>query len=321
VPTKQETFINVDTYNILMYLEKRKAGKSIKYYLVHSYREKGIIKKIRKYLGQDLSQKDLQEIKFKAEKQILSILEEINTKVFLFMLTKSQIQKLNKADKKIRIAHLDEKDWQKFTEDFVYNTNAIEGSTVKREEVPKILRNAKTTDDEELETKGVARAVDYIRETKEEISLSLIKKLHYLCFQDTKSFAGKIRDVEVVIRNARGEILHQGVKSSEVNAALNDLTNWYKANKEKFKPLILAAIIHNQFEYIHPFQDGNGRVGRLLLNFILIKKRYPPINITFEDRGEYYNTLQEYQKNHDLKPTIQFLVKQYNKTLSKVPTK
>ena len=85
--------------------------------------------------------------------------------------------------------------------------------------------------------------------------------------------------------------------------------------------MVLAAIMHNQFEYIHPFQDGNGRVGRLLLNFVLLKNKYPPIDISLEDRAEYYLTLQEYQKNRNLKPTVEFLVKQYKKTLSKVTTK
>ena len=96
---------------------------------------------------------------------------------------------------------------------------------------------------------------------------------------------------------------------------------WHNKNKSKFKPLVLAAIIHNQFEFIHPFQDGNGRVGRLLLNFILLKNKLPPINIAFEDRPEYYMTLQEYQKNQNLKPTVEFLARQYKKTLRKVTTK
>ncbi|MCK5343640.1 MAG: Fic family protein, partial [Candidatus Heimdallarchaeota archaeon] len=106
-----------------------------------------------------------------------------------------------------------------------------------------------------------------------------------------------------------------------LHEALNVYISWYKKNKNKFKPLVLAAIVHNQFEHIHPFQDGNGRVGRLLLNFILIKNNYPPINILLEDRAEYYMTLQEYSKKHELKPTMKFFIKQYKKTLKKVSTK
>ena len=93
------------------------------------------------------------------------------------------------------------------------------------------------------------------------------------------------------------------------------MIDWYKKNKNKFKPLILAGIIHNQFENIHPFRDGNGRIGRLLLNFILLKSSYPPINILLEDRGEYYYVLQKYSNDDEIELTIKFLIEQYKKTL------
>ena len=302
-----------------MYVEKRKTGNKVKYYLVHSYREKKKVKKIRKYLGQNLIKAELEEAKNIAKQHILKLLQELNTKVFLFTLTKKQIEKLNNY--KIKIMHFDQKEWQRFTEEFVYNTNAIEGSTIQRDEVPEILHKQKPLGAEELETKGVAKAVEYIKNAKEGLSIELMRKLHKICFEGSKSFAGQIRNVEVVIRNSKGEILHQGVPVSQLQLALKEMIGWHDKNKNKFKPLVLAAIMHNQFEYIHPFQDGNGRVGRLLLNFILLKNKYPPININLEDRAEYYATLQEYQKNQNLKPTVEFLVKQYKKTLRKVITK
>ena len=304
-----------------MYIEKRKIGKKVKYYLVHSYREKKKVKKIRKYLGQNPAKEELEEAKNRARQRILELLQELSTEVFLFTLTKKQIEKLNRYEDKIRIIHFDKKEWQRFTEEFVYNTNAIEGSTVRREDVPEILHKQRVSDAEELETKGVAKAVEYVKDTKKDLSIGMMQKLHKICFEGSKSFAGKIRNVEVVVRNSKGEILHQGVPVSQLQPALKDMAGWYKKNKTKFKPLVLAAIIHNQFEYIHPFQDGNGRVGRLLLIFILLKNKYPPINITLEDRAEYYTTLQEYQKSQNLKPTMGFLVKQYKKTLNRVTTK
>ena len=307
----------MDTFNIYVYVEKRKLGKSIKCYLVHSYRDKAKVKKIRKYLGRDLSEEELETAKKIAEQSILRIIEELSTEVFLFTLTKNQIEALNKYDRKIGLIHLDKKDWLRFTEEFVYDTNAIEGSTVQRSEVPKILEEEHPKDPEELETQGVAKAVEFIRHTKEDLSLDIIKTLHKLCFEGSKDFAGEFRDVEVVIRTARGEIVHAGIRVSQLAYALSEIIAWYKTNKKQFKPLVLAAILHNQFEYIHPFQDGNGRVGRLLLNFILIKNNYPPINVFLSDRAEYYRTLQEYQKNGDLKPTLKFLIKQYKKTLKK----
>ena len=302
-----------------MYIEKRKAGKNFKYYLVYSYREKDKVKKIRRYLGLNLLHEELTKSRYEAEQEIKKELEKFNTEIFSFSLSKKQIEKLNNYDKKIKVYHLE--NWKIFTQQFTYNTNAIEGSTVQLEDVPEILHKKKTKDSEEIETKGVADAVDFIRNSKEELSLELIKKLHKLCFEGSKHFAGQFRNVEVVIRDGKGGIAHSGVPVSQLDYALRDLIGWYKKNKNKFKPLVLAGIIHNQFEYIHPFQDGNGRVGRLLLNFILIKNNYPPLNISLEDRAEYYQSLQEYHKNQNLKFTVNFLIKQYRKTLKQVTTK
>ena len=175
-----------------MYIEKRKVEGNIKYYLVHSYREKNEVKKIRKYLGINLSKEDLETRRKLAEQDILEILNEININVFLFSLTKNQIKILNRIGNNICCTHLSEDEWQRFTEEFVYNTNAIEGSTVSLNEVPKILRKKYTEDKEEIETKGVANAIDYIRKTKEGLSLDLILKLHKLCFEGSKHFAGKL---------------------------------------------------------------------------------------------------------------------------------
>jgi len=302
-----------------MYIERRKLGKRIKYYLVHSYREKGKVKKIRHYLGIDLPDKELEKKTGYAKEFILKIIEEYSTEIFNFKLTKKQIEKLNEYDKQIKIHHLSDLNWKLFTEEFVYNTNAIEGSGVEFKGVKDLLENkkyAKSSDEEE--TQNVARAVKFIRTTKEDLSIELIKKIHKICFDGTKEFAGKFRDLSVVVMNSRGEIVHSGAPVSELNKLLNYLIEWYYKNKLKFKPLVLAGIIHNQFENIHPFQDGNGRVGRLLLNFILLKRKYPPINILLQDRKEYYETLQQYSKKNNLKPTIEFLVKQYKKTLKDI---
>ncbi|MCK5477052.1 MAG: Fic family protein [Candidatus Aenigmarchaeota archaeon] len=298
-----------------MFVEKRKAGKKTKYYLVHSYRDKGKVQKIRRYLGVDLSLKKLEELKQTARKIIFDQIEQLSTKVFNFSLSKKQIEQLNKYDEKIAISHLDKKDWQRFAEEFAYNTNAIEGSRVLQEEVHDILLKKNHLTPDEIETKGVANAVEYIRTTKEDLSLSLIEKLHELCFNGSKDFAGKFREVEVVIKNSKGEVVHSGVPALHLDLALKDMISWYDSNRTKFKPLFLAGIIHNQFEYIHPFADGNGRVGRLLLNFILIKNKYPPINILLQDRQKYYKTLQDYSKRQDIKITLEFLIEQYNKNL------
>jgi len=304
-----------------MYIEKRKNNGKIKYYLVHSYRENDKVKKIRKYLGMNLSKEKLSKKEKRAKEIILESLKDINTEVFFFTLTKKQVELLNNYNNKIKIHHLSKKEWETFVEDFVYNTNAIEGSTLSEEEVTKTLQKRIASNEEEIEARGVAKAIEYLKKTKEDLSLKLLLKLHKFCFEGSKHFAGKLRNVNVIIKNSKGEIVHTGVPKEELIEYLEDLINWYKKNKQKFKPLILAAIIHNQFEHIHPFQDGNGRVGRLLLNFILLKNNYPPINIMIEDRQEYYKSLQGYSKKDDLKPTLKLLIKQYKKTLKEVSTK
>jgi Fic family protein len=304
-----------------MYIEKRVIGRHTKYFLVYSYRDNAKVRKIRRYLGQDLEKEALAAAKAEALIQLTPLLEELNTEVFLFSLTKKQIRTLNRYNDQIKIYPLDQKEWQRLTEEFVFNTNAIEGSTVRQDEIKDLMGDKKPKNLDEIETKDVAKAFKYIRTTKSDLSLELIKSLHGRCFKRTKPFAGKLRDVEVVIRNAMGEIVHQGIHSSLVGKAMADLVEWHNKNKKKFKPLVLAAIIHDQFEHIHPFQDGNGRVGRLLLNYILLKNNYPPINISLEDRQEYYQTLQEYSRNNNLKPTLKFLIKQYKKTLKQVSTK
>lgn len=69
--------------------------------------------------------------------------------------------------------------------------------------------------------------------------------------------------------------------------------------------------MHNQFENIHPFVDGNGRVGRLLLNNILLRHGLPPVNIDFDRRVEYYRALQAYEHNNNLRPTIELLLSEF----------
>ena len=108
-----------------------------------------------------------------------------------------------------------------------------------------------------------------------------------------------------------GNVVHEGAQQARIIHLLNELVEWYYKNKTKYPALVLGAVVHNQFENIHPFRDGNGRVGRILLNNILIKHNLPPINIDFKNRLEYYNSLKEYELNKDLRPTINLYVKEY----------
>jgi fido (protein-threonine AMPylation protein) len=303
-----------------MYIEKRKEGNGVKYYLAHSFREGGKVHKIREYLGRDLSKRELDR-RVEIAKEL--ILEEINQyKIILdplrFKLSKKEIELIKGLEEKekLKIFHLSEKQWKTFSELFTYSTNAIEGSELNVGEVKQILEKGKwpkKSKEDIAEAYGVNEAIKFIRKTNEHISLNLIKKLHKIVFKNSKSFAGEFRKKgeEVVIRDGLGKIIHYGALQSRTIPLLKELINWYKKNRKKYPALILALVVHNQFENIHPFRDGNGRVGRLLLNNILLKNKLPPVNIDFKNRKQYYEALQEYEKKHNLKPMINLILKEF----------
>lgn len=302
-----------------MHIETRKQGKKKKYYLAHSIRKGSKVKKISFYLGSDLSKTEFAQKRKHAEAIITERIksQKIIRDPFRTVLSEEELNEIKalEAKGKIRIAHLSDEDWAKFAQLFTYDTNAIEGSTVTAREVKEILKKDKLPEKpkyEISETYGVSEAVNYIRTTKEHISLNLIKELHKIVFKNSKIFAGQFREkgTEVSVIDADGNVVHQGAPSQYITPLLEKLVIWYNKNKNKSPTLVLAAVVHNQFENIHPFQDGNGRVGRLLLNNILIKHNFPPVNIELRNRKEYYNALQEYE-NGNMRQTIALILKEY----------
>lgn len=303
-----------------MHIEIRKRNQKKLYYLAHSFRDNGSVRKVRKYLGVDLDKKKIEKLRKKAEKIIKKQIEDykIIRDPLHTVLNPEEIKRIQYLvnKKKIRTKDLNKKEWKKFTELFTYNTNAIEGSTVELSEVRGILEKDKWPDkskEEISETYGVSDSIEYIRKTKDHLSLGLMKELHKIVFRNSKSFAGKFRGkgIEVAIMNSRGDIVHRGAPQTQVLKLLKELTEWYNRNKNKYHPIVLAAVVHNQFENIHPFQDGNRRVGRLILNNILLKHNFPPVNITLKNRTEYYSTIREYEQKGNLRPTIELILKSF----------
>lgn len=303
-----------------MHIEKRIIKGKIKYYLAHSYREGHKVNKFRKYLGQDLNKEKLKERQEIAEKLILEEIHKYNIikDPLHFELSKEEVSLIKKLESEIpsRVFHLSETDWRIFSEIFTYNTNAIEGSKLSQKEVNELLKKDKWPDkskEDIAEAYGVNEAIRFIRQTKEHISIEMIKRIHKIVFKNSKNFAGKTRKrgEEVVVIDNKGNVVHEGAPQSRINHLLKELISWYERNKTKYPALILAAVVHNQFENVHPFRDGNGRVGRILLNNILLKRSLPPININFKNRQEYYNSLKAYELNKDLKPTISLYMKEY----------
>ncbi len=304
-----------------MHIEVRKAGKRKKYYFAHSFRKFGKVKKIRVFLGYDLSKNGLDKKAEHAKKSIeerLRLIEIIHDPLHTVITPRETKEiKLLERSYDFRVFHLTKDDWKKFTREFTYNTNAIEGSTVTLLEVGQILeRKARPTyrsQEEIFETTGVSEAVKFIRETKEHLSLKLIRNLHKIVFENSKAFAGRFRGAGrgVAVVDSFGNIIHRGAPSSQVILLLKELVVWYRKNRKKYSPIVLAAVVHNQFETVHPFEDGNGRVGRLLLSNILLKHGYPPVNIELKNRKEYYNALRGFQTSGNIRPMIELILKEY----------
>jgi len=304
-----------------MYLEKRQTKKAVKYYLAHSFREGGKVQKIRVYLGSNIDKEVIAHREAKAKELLMQQLNSFkiirSPLNYKFTKREEDLVKKLKRHARLKVIHLTEKDWDRFTELFTYNSNAIEGGTITPGEVLEILEKNKwpfSKPKEDIsETYGMVDAIKYIRKTKEHLSLELIRELHRLCFNNSKSYAGELRKkgTEVGIKDGLGNIVHLGAPSGRVIPLLTELIKWYNQNKKKLPPVVLAAVVHNQFEYIHPFEDGNGRVGRLLMNNILIKHHMPPVNISMDYRKEYYEALRIFTRDGDMRPTIELMIREY----------
>ena len=303
-----------------MFVEKRKRGKSARYYLVHAFRDKGEVRKIRRFLGTNLGKAELAAKKGIAEGIIReqariykSISDPLKTS-----LSERELEELRSLEAKGEaiVSHLSESDWGRFTEQFAYDTNAIEGASVTKGEVKGILAEGKWPAErakwEISETYGVSEAIRLVRETKTHVSVELVRQLHHVVFRNSKPFAGEFRKPgqEVAVVDQQGNVIHRGAPSSKVRELLEELVGWYNKNRKRYPPITIACVVHNQFENIHPFLDGNGRVGRLLLVNILLKHGLPPVNIRLANRQKYYSALQEYQKGN-IRPSIELVLEEY----------
>ena len=116
--------------------------------------------------------------------------------------------------------------------------------------------------------------------------------------------AGEFRSRPVGVVNQAGEIVHFGTLPQYVPDAVTNLLEWVKSSE--LPMLIRSCVFHYEFELIHPFADGNGRVGRTLLNYWLMLNDHPPLIVYDEDKQDYYKALQQYDEEEILEPLVTF---------------
>lgn len=178
----------------------------------------------------------------------------------------------------------------------VFNSNAIENSTLTLEETEKILLaidlDRFITEREIFEAKNLARVVSYIdkRAKEQELTLEVMLSLHKMLLSHIRDdIAGRFRAGNEYVRVGS----HIAPAPQEVSGRLEKMLAEYRAaSRENIIKRI--AKLHLVFEYIHPFIDGNGRIGRVLNNYLLIREGFVPINIKFIDRKRYYEAFAEF---------------------------
>jgi len=277
--------------NRVMRILKRKKGETEYFYLQHSFRKDGKVITKELYLG----------------KEIPDNIEEIKAKLMLEA-KEALVEKLEKIKKNFQ------KEWKRYPDSakekelreiaiaFTYNTNAIEGSTITLEEARLILEDQVAPNKplrDIRETESHAKVFLDMLKTKETLSEKLLLKWHEDIFKDTKpDIAGRFRNYLVRV----GPYVAPDWR--KVEEFMKQLIAFI--NESHLNSVEIAARAHFMFEKIHPFGDGNGRIGRLLMNFILWKSGYPMLIVEYKKRKAYYKALQRTEEGF-----VNYLIRRY----------
>ncbi|HEY4699040.1 MAG TPA: Fic family protein [Nitrososphaerales archaeon] len=277
-----------------MRIIKRRRGETDYFYLQNSYREDGKVITKEKYIGKTIPT-NIEEIKeefgLEVKKSLYEKLENIKRN---FQSEWETYPETVKEKEKLEIAIA-----------FTYNTNAIEGSKITLEETRDIIKNSisppKSLKDVK-ETENHSKVFLDMLSTKVKISDNLILKWHKNIFNETKhDIAGTFRTYLVRVGN------YIAPNWQNVTPLITQLTHF--VNNSNLNPVELAARAHYRFEKIHPFGDGNGRVGRLVMNNILWRNEYPMLIIEYKKRNQYYKALQK-----DEERFVNYFIRKYVST-------
>jgi Fic family protein len=185
----------------------------------------------------------------------------------------------------------------------VYNSNAIENSTLTLEETEKILLQIDldryASEREIFEAKNLARVMGYMEERAPQVTLTLelMLLLHKMLIANINDkIAGRFRHGDEWVRVGA----HIGADPKDVEPKLNAMLTAYNTHAHEHI-ITRIAKLHLSFENIHPFCDGNGRIGRVINNHALIREGYVPINIAFTNRERYYDAFREFEHDDETK--------------------
>jgi len=288
---------------------KEKTINNRKYlYAEYSFRlPNGKIKKISKTIKKPLEKESKEVQEYFLKKEIKSN-QEYALKKYKhdYVFNDEQIRKIEamRVEYKEIMKKLTKKQIKdildRFTINFTYESNAIEGNSLTLKDVTLILGEKIVPKNKDLrevyETKNTREAHELLFTNKIKITIKDIIKLHSVLVKDTGVSPGfKKLPNYIVMRNLKT------TPPEKVRKEMERLIKWYQENKEKIYPLKLAAEFHAIFEKIHPFEDGNGRTGRILINKILLENNYPPLIIRKTSRVAYFSVLEAFDKSYKSK--------------------
>ncbi len=300
----------------MVYIYKKPIG-SKKYYYLRASKKKGkkLVTKDIAYLGSSIEEvKSNLDKQSKYKEQIRKSYKTINyfleSNHFLEKANKLKLKKdvflKNKTDEvescklhylKVfeKLDELTKKEiFKTYIIEFAYNTASIEGNTITLEEARNLLNEGITPKNKTLREVYDLQNTEKVffellnSKTTHEFGHDLIELIHNKLLENIDERKGyRTTDVRVIRSN------FDASPGKYVKTDMNLLLKWYHNNKSRLHPLILALIFHHKFEKIHPFMDGNGRTGRMIMNFILLNNKFPPIIIHKKTRKEYLEAMRE----------------------------
>lgn len=307
----------------MSYIEKKNLGGKEYFYFVKKISFMGKLLVIKKHIGADLPM-------FKKEKYILDNIKELSDDELKFKAgflkqIKEKISHNENLPERIELKSINinnllegkkcEKDVNtEFAKEFIFNSNNIEGSKIPPEKVREIIDKGETKYDDRNEVREVKNSIlasEYLQKSFK-FNLASIKRLYRLLTKDllmsgNAPYPKGFKKEAVIVGNSRT------TPPEKVEEELRNLLGWYSKSKNKIHPLILAFEFHRMYECIHPFRDGNGRTGRLIMNKILMNGGYSPIIIYKENKLAYFNALEKAGEGR-LKNYYQFMLEQADKS-------
>ena len=308
-----------------MYLKEKTVKKKKYLYLSESFRlPNGKVRSAEKIIGKKAPLKELEKkyadffVKKKKEAFANYALGEYKTDSIF---TKAEFEKIEgiKVDYQRTIksfSKLQLKDvFDRFIANFTYESNAIEGNSLTLKDVAIVMFEKRSIEGKDLreiyETRNSRAVMNPLMKKKFDVKEKDIVKMHKMLMKDIDERTG--------YKQIPNYIPGSGVEFTlpeKVNEEMASLIAWYEKSSESLHPIQVSALFHGKFIKIHPFEDGNGRVGRFVSNAILINQDYPPFIIRKTQRDSYIKCMQDFHRGYT-KNLERFFLRKYKDTYRK----